>query len=80
MADVSPGELQTLVSVLQGMTQQLGNIAKAITTGSTTFSTAFSAAEPPAVTLGAAAPTGAVAGYLTVEVGGQAVKVPYYTS
>jgi hypothetical protein len=75
MADVSPGELQTLVATLQGVTQQLGNIAKAITTGSTsragTLQGAILDAEPP---------TGPIAGYVSVMANGVAVKIPYYTS
>ena len=80
MVDVSPGELQTLVATLQGITLQLGAIAQAITAGSTAFSTALAASAPPSVMLGASVPTGEVTGYLTVEIGGQTVKVPYYTS
>lgn len=70
MADVSPSELQTLIATLQAMTQQLGNIAKAIANDPTTFAAAF----------GASAPTGPVAGYLSVNVNGTIVKVPYYES
>jgi hypothetical protein len=75
MADVSPGELQTLVATLQGVTQQLGNIAKAITTGAVTR-----AGAPSSAVLGATPPTSQVVSYLTVEINGQTVKIPYYTS
>ena len=75
MADVSPGELQTLIATLQGVTQQLGNIAKAITTGSVTR-----AGAPSGAILGAPAPTTQVVNYLTVEINGRLVKIPYYTS
>jgi hypothetical protein len=76
MADVSPGELQTLVATLQGVTQQLGNIAKAITTGAVTR-----AGAPSGAMLGASPPSDPlVVGYLTVQINGQTVKIPYYTS
>jgi hypothetical protein len=75
MADVSPGELQTLVATLQGISQQLGNIAKAITTGSTSRAGTLSSAA-----LGAPPPSNSVVSYLTVEVNGLLVKIPYYTS
>ena len=75
MADVSPGELQTLVATLQGVTQQLGNIAKAITTGSVTR-----AGTPQGAILNAEPPAGPIAGYLTVEVNGLLIKLPYYMS
>ena len=75
MADVSPGELQTLIATLQGVTQQLGNIAKAITTGTTTRAGTLSSAA-----LGAQPPMTQVVSYLTVQINGQTVKIPYYTS
>jgi hypothetical protein len=75
MADVSPGELQTLVATLQGISQQLGNIAKAITTGSVSRAGTLSSAE-----LGAPPPSNSAVGYLTVKVNGLLVKIPYYTS
>jgi hypothetical protein len=80
LADVSPGELQTLVATLQGMTQQLGNVVKAIAdpTALTTFARALSASHPPVVTLNVDAPSGPIAGYLSVNINGTIVKLPYY--
>jgi hypothetical protein len=75
MADVSPGELQTLIATLQGVTQQLGNIAKAITTGSVTRAGSVSGA-----ILNAEPPAGPIAGYVSVMINGLPVKIPYYTS
>jgi hypothetical protein len=75
MAAVEPGELQTLIATLQGVTQQLGNIAKAITTGAVTR-----AGAPSGAVLGVSDPTGPITGYLSVQINGQTVKIPYYTS
>jgi hypothetical protein len=75
MADVSPGELQTLIATLQGVTQQLGNIAKAITTGTTTR-----AGTPQSAILNVEPPTGPITGYVSVMINGLPVKIPYYTS
>lgn len=75
MAAIEPGELQTLIATLQGVTQQLGNIAKAITTGSVTRAGTVQSA-----ILNVEPPTGAVAGYVSVMINGMQVKIPYYTS
>lgn len=74
MADISPGELQTLVAVLSNITQQLGNIAQAITTGTTTR-----AGTPSAANLSAPAPAGPIAGYMSIQINGRTITIPYYT-
>jgi hypothetical protein len=75
MAAVEPGELQTLIATLQGVTQQLGNIAKAITTGAVTR-----AGSPSGAILNVEPPTGPITGYVSVMINGLPVKIPYYTS
>ena len=80
MAQADPGELQTVVATLQTIAQQIGAVAKAVNGGAFAFATAYSAASPPSVTLSAEAPTGPVAGYLSVNLNGTIVKVPYYES
>jgi hypothetical protein len=57
------------------MNQQLGQIAKAITTGSVSRSGTLQGA-----ILDAPAPTGPIAGYVSVMINGQPVKLAYYES
>jgi hypothetical protein len=75
MAEVSASELQTLLATLNGISQQLGNIAKAITTGSVTR-----AGTVQSGILDVTPPTNAMVSYLSVKVNGQTIKLPYYTS